>query len=203
MGLFHRQISDGKKISEILDDESKNLDKDNLSIEQLHADVESKLKEQGFIFDKKHFIYQDQHFTLPERLADAVARFGGSWKFVIFFGVFMMCWMILNVYFLVTKAFDPYPFILLNLILSCLAAIQAPIIMMSQNRQAEKERRQQEINIEKDIVDFKQDRLDLILDQKEWEMLLDIKTKIESIDNRLSNIENSKKIKGTKARKKK
>ncbi|MGV8171347.1 MAG: DUF1003 domain-containing protein, partial [Candidatus Woesearchaeota archaeon] len=89
------------------------------------------------------------------------------------------------------------------LILSCTAAIQAPIIMMSQNRQAEKERRQQEINIEKDIVDFKQDRLDLILDQKEWQLLLGIKDKLDSVDKRLSALEKPKKAKDIKVGKKK
>jgi len=201
MSWFHRKILEHRKISEMLDEEAKNIDKDNISIEELHADVERKLKEQGFIFDKKHFIYQDEHLTFSEKLADSVAKFGGSWKFVMFFFIFIAGWMTLNVYFLITKPFDPYPFILLNLILSSLAAFQAPIIMMSQNRQAEKERRQQQINIEKDIVDFKQDRLDLILDQKEWELLLGIKTKIDSIDRRLSTLENSKKTKDKKVKK--
>lgn len=195
MGWFHRDVQERKKISEILDEESKSIDRDNVSIEQLHADVENKLKEQGFIFDKKHFIYRDEHLSLPEKVADSVARFAGSWKFILFFAAFIMGWMVINIYFLLSKAFDPYPFILLNLILSSLAAFQAPIIMMSQNRQAEKDRKQQEINMEKDIVDFKQDRLDLILDQKEWEILREIKAKIESMDDRLSRIEGSRKKK--------
>lgn len=72
--------------------------------------------------------------------ADRIAAFGGSWKFIGIFGVFLFAWMLLNVLFLRDKGFDPYPFILLNLILSCLAAIQAPVIMMSQNRQEEKDR---------------------------------------------------------------
>ena len=201
MGWFRRDVQERKKISEILDEEAKSIDKDNVSIAELHADVESKLKEQGFIFDKKHFIYRDEHMTLSDKIADSVARFAGSWKFIMSFGIFILGWMMVNIYFLVSKAFDPYPFILLNLILSSLAAFQAPIIMMSQNRQAEKDRRQQEINMEKDIVDFKQDRLDLILDQKEWEMLRDIKTKLDSIDKRLS--ENSKKVRNDKVGKKK
>jgi uncharacterized membrane protein len=75
-----------------------------------------------------------------QRLADKVATFGGSWRFIIIFGFFILVWMIINIIFLATKAFDPYPFILLNLILSCLAALQAPVIMMSQNRQEEKDR---------------------------------------------------------------
>lgn len=79
-------------------------------------------------------------FTFGQRLADKVASFGGSWRFIIIFGTFLVIWMIINVVFLASKAFDPYPFILLNLILSCIAALQAPVIMMSQNRQEEKDR---------------------------------------------------------------
>lgn len=75
-----------------------------------------------------------------QRWADRVANFGGSWTFIISFAGFLILWILTNVLFLTHKAFDPYPFILLNLILSCLAAIQAPIIMMSQNRQEEKDR---------------------------------------------------------------
>lgn len=78
--------------------------------------------------------------TYGERLADKVADFGGSWTFIISFIVFMAIWIAVNVVVLTSKAFDPYPFILLNLILSCLASLQAPIIMMSQNRQEDKDR---------------------------------------------------------------
>jgi uncharacterized membrane protein len=82
----------------------------------------------------------DKNLTVGEKLADSVARIGGSWKFIIGFGIFLVLWMIVNSVVFISKAFDPYPFILLNLCLSCLAAIQAPIIMMSQNRQAKKDR---------------------------------------------------------------
>lgn len=78
--------------------------------------------------------------TRGQLWADRIATFGGSWKFIGIFAVFLLGWMALNVYMLRNKGFDPYPFILLNLILSCLAAIQAPVIMMSQNRQEEKDR---------------------------------------------------------------
>ena len=76
--------------------------------------------------------------TLGQRVADRVARVGGSWRFIIAFAVFLVAWMALNS--AMGRAFDPYPFILLNLVLSCLAALQAPVIMMSQNRQAAKDR---------------------------------------------------------------
>lgn len=80
--------------------------------------------------------------TLGQRLSDDIAEIGGSWGFIIGFFVFLIVWMIINSY-LATK-FDPYPFILLNLVLSCLAAIQAPIILMSQNRQTERDRTKSE-----------------------------------------------------------
>jgi uncharacterized membrane protein len=78
--------------------------------------------------------------TFGERLSDRIASFGGSWRFIILFGTVLFGWIILNAIFLFNRGFDPYPFILLNLILSCLAAIQAPIIMMSQNRSEARDR---------------------------------------------------------------
>jgi len=80
------------------------------------------------------------NYTFGQRIADKVATFGGSWTFIILFGVIILLWISANIYLLHNKGFDPYPFILLNLVLSCLAALQAPIIMMSQNRQEEKDR---------------------------------------------------------------
>lgn len=82
--------------------------------------------------------------TVGQKIADKVAAFGGSWTFIVTFFSFIIIWMTINVWFIATKPFDPYPFILLNLILSCLAAIQAPIIMMSQNRQEQKDRQRSE-----------------------------------------------------------
>lgn len=83
----------------------------------------------------------DDQRTFGEKIADLIARFGGSWTFIIAFFMFLGIWMWYNTDFCIGKTFDPYPFILLNLFLSCLAAIQAPIIMMSQNRQAARDRR--------------------------------------------------------------
>ncbi len=82
----------------------------------------------------------EETLTFGQRIADHIAAFGGSWTFIISFFTFILIWMAINIWMLSTKPFDPYPFILLNLILSCLAAIQAPIIMMSQNRQEHKDR---------------------------------------------------------------
>jgi uncharacterized membrane protein len=82
----------------------------------------------------------ERKLTFGERLSDRIAEFGGSWKFLISFGAVLLFWIALNGLVLVTHAFDPYPFILLNLVLSCLAAVQAPIIMMSQNRAEARDR---------------------------------------------------------------
>jgi uncharacterized membrane protein len=92
----------------------------------------------------------DAELTFGERLADRVAAFGGSWTFVIIFWVVLIAWILANSAFLALRghAFDPYPYILLNLLLSTLAAFQAPIIMMSQNRQAAKDRLQAELDYE-------------------------------------------------------
>lgn len=80
----------------------------------------------------------DEKMTLGDKLADKFSEIAGSWTFIILFCLFLIFWVVLNVYIL-TKPIDPYPFILLNLLLSCLAALQAPIIMMSQNRQSKKD----------------------------------------------------------------
>ncbi|MBI5025989.1 MAG: DUF1003 domain-containing protein [Nitrospirae bacterium] len=82
----------------------------------------------------------NQKMTFGQRLADKIGNFGGSWSFISLFMIFLFAWISINVYVLVQKPFDPYPFIFLNLILSCLAAMQAPVIMMSQNRLEEKDR---------------------------------------------------------------
>ncbi|MHA7968927.1 DUF1003 domain-containing protein [Rhizobium sp. CAU 1783] len=93
--------------------------------------------------------------TPGQRLADSIARVGGSWGFIVGFGAFLVAWVILNTVVLATHALDPYPFIFLNLLLSMLAAIQAPVIMMSQNRQAARDRfmaaKDYEINLKAEI----------------------------------------------------
>jgi uncharacterized membrane protein len=91
------------------------------------------------------------HPTFGERLADRVAAIGGSWSFIIGFAVFMAAWAWLNAIVLIGRAFDPYPFVFLNLLLSMLAAIQAPLIMMSQNRQAAKDRLATALDYEIDL----------------------------------------------------
>ena len=99
----------------------------------------SKKKNGSHLKHEKHPIFR-QELTLGQIASDAIAKFGGSWTFIIFFISFFIGWIILNSFILIRRPYDPYPFILLNLVLSVLAAIQAPIILMTQNRQAERDR---------------------------------------------------------------
>ena len=122
----------------------------------------------------------DDSKTFGQRAADAVAKFGGSWTFIILFGVVLVCWVILNSVILVNynKAFDPYPYILLNLFLSMLASIQAPIILMSQNRQSELDRliaeHDYEVNLKAELeIMLLHEKVDL-LREGQWSELLQI-----------------------------
>jgi uncharacterized membrane protein len=113
-------------VKEVLEEEIGELsalDQEVIESLQQHEILSNDLEKQ---FEKK--------LTFGERLSDRIAEFGGSWKFLIMFGAVIVVWIGANVALLASRAFDPYPFILLNLILSCLAAVQAPVIMMSQNR---------------------------------------------------------------------
>jgi len=106
--------------------------------------------------------------TVGQRLSDRIASFGGSWTFILAYFAFIFIWLMINVWILVDTAFDPYPFILLNLILSCIAAIQAPIIMMSQNRQEQKDRIRSEhdykINLKAELeIKLLSDKMDHLL----------------------------------------
>lgn len=114
----------------------------------------------------------DEHLTLGQRLADKIADFGGSWTFIIVFLSSLGAWVTANFYFL-THPFDPYPFILLNLILSCVAALQAPVIMMSQNRQEQKDRQRSkhdyQVNLKAELeIRLLHEKIDhLILNQQQ------------------------------------
>ena len=123
--------------------------------------------------------FEGKH-SFGQRAADAVATFGGSWKFVGLFAATMLSWVLLNAVLLASggKAFDPYPYILLNLFLSMLAAIQAPIILMSQNRQTEKDRisaeHDYEVNLKAEMeIMLLHEKIDL-LRETQWKELLDI-----------------------------
>ncbi|PWN60891.1 DUF1003 domain-containing protein [Chryseobacterium viscerum] len=108
-------------------------------LESIDLDVINAIKNNSILSEN----IQDEieaKISFSQKLADKVASFGGSWTFILAFFSFILVWIAANIWFLAVRSFDPYPFILLNLILSCLAAIQAPIIMMSQNRLEQKDR---------------------------------------------------------------
>lgn len=120
----------------------------------------------------------DQKWNLSERLADKIAAFGGSWRFLIAFGVFLTAWIVVNSIAFGWHPADPYPFIFLNLILSCIAAVQAPVIMMSQNRQESKDRiRSQhdyQINLKAELeIRHLHEKVDHLLSHQ-WERLVQI-----------------------------
>jgi len=121
-----------------------------------------------------------EQLTFGQRLADKVAAFGGSWTFISIFAVVLVIWVLLNSFVLITyrESFDPYPYILLNLFLSMLAAIQAPIILMSQNRQASKDRlsaeHDYEVNLKAELeIMALHEKIDL-LREKQWGELISI-----------------------------
>jgi uncharacterized membrane protein len=111
---------------------------ENAQLQKLNEIVQNAIEEEKLLSDKL-LQFEDTKPPFVSRLADQVAGFGGSWKFILSFAFVMIAWIIINVYFL-KEPFDPFPFILLNLLLSTIAALQAPVIMMSQNRKEEKDR---------------------------------------------------------------
>ena len=163
------------------------LEAEYQKLSELEHSVVSKITRRGRV---SKLVHQDldTQMTLGERVADRVAQFGGSWRFIGIFGAILFGWMIINTILLVRHPFDPYPFILLNLVLSTIAALQAPVIMMSQNRQAHKDRmhanQDYEVNLmaEIEIRDL-HDKLDS-LRFKQWHELWHIqKRQIELLEH--------------------
>lgn len=116
------------------------MDSESLRVQQLDALVKESIAEEEMLSSKLLALERDERLTLGQKIADKVADFGGSWIFIISFMFLVVLWISLNTIWARNQKFDPYPFILLNLILSCIAALQAPVIMMSQNRQEDKDR---------------------------------------------------------------
>ena len=150
------------------------LEQEYYKISEMERAVVTKIARRGRVARLVDQEYEAQ-MTVGEHVADKVARFGGSWTFILTFLGVLLVWMAINTWLLVRHRFDPYPFILLNLVLSTIAALQAPVIMMSQNRQAEKDRLQAtqdyEINLmaEMEIRDL-HDKLDG-LRNRQWHEL--------------------------------
>ncbi len=136
----------------------------------------------------------DTQLTLGQRLADKVASFGGSWTFIISFGFFLVVWITINTALFHNKGYDPYPFILLNLILSCIAALQAPIIMMSQNRQEEKDRERAKkdymINLKSELeIRILHEKIDHLIIHQQQELLEIQKVQIEMMNDILNKVD--------------
>jgi uncharacterized membrane protein len=174
------------EIDKLLSDEKKHLEK-------LHQIVDETIKAEELI---THNLLNPpaEILTRGQKISDKVARFGGSWKFIILFGIILTLWIIFNVFIVDKYKFDPYPFILMNLILSCIAALQAPVIMMSQNRQEEKDRMRSEndylINLKAEMqIRSLNQKVDLLLEEqiktlfetqeKQFNLLKEIDAKLE------------------------
>ncbi|GKX65874.1 DUF1003 domain-containing protein [Inconstantimicrobium mannanitabidum] len=157
----------------------RDLKESNINEEMIHELINGKVSKNINEAD-------DENSTLGQRVADKIAEFGGSWTFIISFCVVLVVWILGNAFILSNKAFDPYPFVFLNLVLSCLAALQAPIIMMSQNRQSEKDRltaaNDYLINLKSEIiVEDLHYKLDLLMEQQA-ENTKTIETLLKKID---------------------
>lgn len=153
------------------------LEEERGELSSLEEQVIRSLREQESISSNINEQFESE-LTLGERLSDDLAGFGGSWKFLSLFGFALAGWMIVNTVILVQRPFDPYPFILLNLVLSCLAAIQAPIIMMSQKRQESKDRLRSEhdyrVNLKAELeIRLLHTKIDQ-LSTHQWQRLLEI-----------------------------
>nr|WP_320058303.1 DUF1003 domain-containing protein [uncultured Bacteroides sp.] len=137
---------------------------------------------------------EEPALTFGQRVADKIADFGGSWTFIISFLVSLLLWICLNILWLANKGFDPYPFILLNLILSMLAALQAPVIMMSQNRQESKDRDRAKkdymINLKSELeIEMLHEKIDHLIINEQQELLEIHKTQLEILSEILKRVE--------------
>jgi uncharacterized membrane protein len=153
------------------------LESERGELTSLEQEVLSSLREHELLATNVDAEFEKE-WTLGERLADRLASFGGSWTFLVCFGVFLFGWIAMNSAVLYWRPVDPYPFILLNLVLSCLAAIQAPIIMMSQNRQEAKDRLRSQhdyqVNLKAELeIRHLHEKLDHLLSHQ-WERLVEI-----------------------------
>jgi len=143
---------------------------DDENIKKLHLLVAKSLNEESLMTTSLHNPTQEV-MTKGQKISDKVALFGGSWKFIIFFGIVLAFWITYNSLALGKASFDPYPYILMNLILSCIAALQAPIIMMSQNRKEEIDRKRAEndymINLKAEIeIRNLHEKLNLLMEEQ-------------------------------------
>ena len=171
------------------------LNEEDAHLRKLHEIVSESIKQEKLIINDLANP-PDEIVTKGQAISDKVARFGGSWKFIILFTVILALWITYNVLAPKGDNFDPYPFILMNLILSCIAALQAPVIMMSQNRKEEKDRMRNEndymINLKAEMqIRSLHQKMDLLLEEqiktlfdsqaKQFELLKEINNKISKL----------------------
>jgi uncharacterized membrane protein len=176
------------EVKELLNNQDEHLSK-------LHKIVEDTMKEEELILNNL-LNPPKEIMTRGQSISDKVARFGGSWKFIILFSIILAVWIVFNTAGPKKASFDPYPFILMNLVLSCIAAMQAPIIMMSQNRQEEKDRIRSEndylINLKAEMeIRSLHQKMDLLLEEqiktlyktqiKQFEMMEDMQEKLNTL----------------------
>mgnify|MGYP003666987006 FL=1 len=143
----------------------------------------------------------DTAVTLGQRMADKIASFGGSWTFIIAFFSFLTLWIVANIWLLASNTIDPYPFILLNLMLSCIAAIQAPIIMMSQNRQGQKDRQRAEldykINLKSELeIQLLNEKIDHLLVHQNKKMLEVQEVQMDYLEDLMKELKTANQVKG-------
>jgi uncharacterized membrane protein len=166
---------------------------DNLDeLGEMRDNVLQSLKEHSILSTKLELEEQSE-LTLGQRIADCVAEFGGSWTFILSFFGFLTIWIIANIFFLRSRTFDPYPFILLNLILSCIAALQAPVIMMSQNRQEQKDRERSKkdfmINMKAELeIRILHEKLDHLIMHQQQELIEIQKIQIDMMNEIIAKI---------------
>jgi uncharacterized membrane protein len=153
------------------------IQRDKGEISALEKQVVKSLEKQGLLSENVNIVF-DRRLTFGERLADKLADYAGSWHFIGIFFAVLILWIAANSFVLIWKPFDPYPFILLNLLLSCLAAVQAPVIIMSQNRQEAKDRLRAEndyrVNLKAEVeIRHLHEKMDHLL-INQWQRLLEI-----------------------------
>ena len=169
----------------------------------LDKEVAKSIAEHDTIAENIEDVYDDTR-KLSDRLSDNMARYGGSWYFLIGFGLFLIAWMAINTIIYAKWSFDPYPFIFLNLVLSCLAAIQAPVILMSQRRAESKDRLRAQsdyrVNLKAELeIRHLHEKLDYLV-SKQWERLMEIQQlQLETLqENRPNSLVKTKKKKKMK-----
>lgn len=168
------------------------LEKELGQLSNMEAKVVNSLKNKTLVSDNPDD--DDADSTFGQRIADRVASFGGSWTFIIIFVSILLFWIGINAFAFANKGFDPYPFILLNLLLSCIAALQAPVIMMSQNRQGEKDREKAQndymVNLKSELeIRMLHEKIDHLILHQEQSLIEIQRVQIDMMNDILARLE--------------